>query len=919
MNKILKYSLFGLLGFVLVIVVIAAIFAATFNPNDYKPMIVKLVKDKKQRTLNIEGDIKLAFWPKLGANLGKVSLSEHNGDKEFAAVDGLKVSLALLPLLKKDLVVDNVYIDGARANIVRHADGSTNFDDLLSPDDDEPSQAVKFDISGINISKSAVNFTDEGANSQYSVKNFNLETGRVAPATPFDLSSDFELSASAPKVEAKVKLQGNFMADLDNKHFAVRKLDAAVTGDVATLQQADIRLSGDVDAKTEQMELLVNSLKLAVTGRMDQAKLALDLVAPKLVVQQNEVAGEQVELALSQEQGSDTLKAKLVLADIKGSQKAVQSSGVNGEVSLKQATRSLESKFSSPFKGNLQDLVFELPKLAGKIDIKDPALPKGGAQGGFDFKLLADVKQEQVESDFSLDVEDTKLKGDVKVAGFATPNIRFNLNGDKLDLNKLLGVKTTAAKTTAAKPAAAKPAETKTSQAAAKTGAGQDLSALKDLLLQGNVNLGSIIYEQYRLSGLKLGIKADGSTLSINPFNVKLDETTIKGKFGISRFAQPIYHFDVDIDSLDADRYITDSSAQPAAKQPATSKPEAAKPAADAPIDLSALRQLNADGELRIGALKVANVKSSQVRIKLKADSGVAELSPFSAKLYQGSMNGALTVDARNTPSIALRQDMSGIEISPLLVDAINNDMLSGKGNLNLDITTSGNTVSALKQGLNGKAGLKLQDGAVKGIDIAGTLRGAKDKLNTLKGKSSVAGDKSKQTDFSEMQASFNIKNGLAHNDDLSMKAPLFRITGSGDIDIAKETLDYVAKPTVVASLKGQGGADLQELNGLTIPVKLTGTFAKPAYAIDFAGLATALAQKKLLDGVGGSKGEAVKNLLEGNREDALKSLLNKRQDSKSAPQQESPAKQGESQPESAPAPTPEEKAKKKLNKLLGL
>ncbi|WP_025871901.1 AsmA family protein [Methylobacillus glycogenes] len=916
MNKILKYSLFGLAGFVLVLVIIVAIFAATFNPNDYKPMIVKLVKDKKQRTLNIEGDIKLAFWPKLGANLGKVTLSEHNGDQEFAAVDGLKVSLALLPLLKKDLVVDNVYVDGARANIVRHADGSTNFDDLLSPDDDEPSQAVKFDISGINISKSALNFTDEGVNSQYSVKNFNLETGRVAPATPFDLSSDFELSArlpneNTPKIEAKVKLQGNFMADLDNKHFAVRKLDAAVTGDVATLQQADIRLSGDVDAKTEQMELLVNSLKLAATGRLAEAKLAVDLIAPKLTVQQNEVSGEQVELALSQEQGSDTLKAKLVLADIKGSQKSVQSSGINGEVSLKQASRSVESKFSSPFKGNLQDLIFELPKLAGKIDIKDPALPKGGAQGSFDFKLLADVKQEKVDSDFSLDVEDTKLKGDVKVAGFAKPDIRFNLNGDKLDLNKLLG-----AKPTQQKPAA-QPAP-KPEQAAAKSGSGPDLSALKDLLLQGNVNLGSIIYEKYRLSGLKLGIKADGSTLNINPFNVKLDETSIKGKFGISRFAQPIYHFDVDIDTLDADRYITDSEAKPAKPaQPATTQAKAA----DAPIDLSALRQLNADGELRIGALKVANVKSAQVRIKLKADSGVAELSPFSARLYQGAMNGALTVDARSTPSIALRQDLSGIDIGPLLVDAINNDMLSGKGNLNLDISTSGNTVAALKRGLNGKAALKLQDGAVKGIDIAGTLRGAKDKLNALKGKSAVAGDKSKQTDFSEMQASFNLKNGVAHNDDLSMKAPLFRITGSGDIDIANETLDYLAKPTVVASLKGQGGADLQELNGLTIPVKLTGSFAKPAYAIDFAGLATALAQKKLLDGVGGSKGEAVKNLLEGNREDALKSLLNKRQDGKAAPQQEQatpaqPVEQGATPP---PAATPEEKAKKKLNKLLGL
>ncbi len=89
----------------------------------------------------------------------------------------------------------------------------------------------------------------------------------------------------------------------------------------------------------------------------------------------------------------------------------------------------------------------------------------------------------------------------------------------------------------------------------------------------------------------------------------------------------------------------------------------------------------------------------------------------------------------------------------------------------------------------------------------------------------SVASDQKQKTDFSEMSASFNIKNGVAHNDDLSIKAPILRITGSGDIDIGNETLNYVAKPTVVASLKGQGGNDLDKLSGLTFPIKLTGSF----------------------------------------------------------------------------------------------
>jgi AsmA protein len=900
MKKPFKYALFGLGGLVLLLAIIVAIVAATFNPNDYKPLVVKLVQDKKQRTLHIDGDIKLAFWPKIGADLGKISLSEHNGDKEFAAVNGLKVSLALLPLLRKQLVVDTIYVDGARANIVRYKDGSTNFDDLLSKDE-KPSE-IKFDIDGANVTNSAVTFSDEKTGGQYSLSKLNLKAGRITLARPFDLATDFILEANNPKLKAEATVKGNFMLDPEAKHFVAKGLDANVKGDMAGGKDVTVKLSGDVDAKPENMEFLVDGLKLALSGNFNGAKLAADLDAPKLTVLKDEVSGKEAHVNLTQDKGSDSLKAKLVLADIKGSPKSLQSSGITGEVAIKQAGgHSIESKFSSPFSGNLEKLVFDLPKLAGNVDVKDPALPTGTMQGTFALKLHTDIKQEQANSDFNLNIDTTKLDGNVAVTGFSKPNIKFNLTANQLDLNKLLGKKT----------ASTPSAESKS----AGTDKPTNLSALKDLLLQGNVNIGSIIYDKYRLSGLAFGVKADGEQLKVSPFAVKFDDTNIKGAFGISRFANPVYSFDVDMDKLDADRYITKTESKPA-------QPTPTKPNPDAPVDLSALKKFNANGDLHIGWLKLANVKSTDVRIKLKADDGVAELSPFSANLYQGSMAGTLKVDARTTPNIAFKQDMKGIAIGPLLVDAINNDMLSGKGNLNLDVTTQGATVGALKKSLNGKAALNLTDGAVKGIDIAGTLRGAKDKLNTLKSQTHVESDKSKQTDFSEMSASFNIKNGVAHNDDLSMKAPLFRITGSGDVDIANETINYLAKPTVVATLKGQGGADLAAMNGLTIPVKLSGTFAKPSYAIDFAGLATALAQKKLLEGVGGTKGEAVQKLLGGDKAGGLESLLggNKK---KSTEQPAAPATTDGTAP-AQPAPekkaeTPEEKAKKKLNKLLGL
>ena len=120
MKKLVKYSAYGLGSLISLILVVMAIVALTFNPNDYKQKVIDLVQEKKGRTLKLDGDIKLAFWPKIGADLGKISLSEHQNNKAFAAVDGVKVSLALLPLLKKELIVDTIYIDGAKANIVQY-------------------------------------------------------------------------------------------------------------------------------------------------------------------------------------------------------------------------------------------------------------------------------------------------------------------------------------------------------------------------------------------------------------------------------------------------------------------------------------------------------------------------------------------------------------------------------------------------------------------------------------------------------------------------------------------------------------------------------------------------------------------------------------------------------------------------------
>jgi AsmA protein len=105
MNRILKFALVGIGVIIGLATVIVAYVTATFNPNDYKAEIIQMVKERTQRTLSIGGDIRLSFYPRIGAEVGRVSLSEVKGDSEFTSVESAHVSLALIPLLSKHLVV----------------------------------------------------------------------------------------------------------------------------------------------------------------------------------------------------------------------------------------------------------------------------------------------------------------------------------------------------------------------------------------------------------------------------------------------------------------------------------------------------------------------------------------------------------------------------------------------------------------------------------------------------------------------------------------------------------------------------------------------------------------------------------------------------------------------------------------------
>lgn len=320
----------------------------------------------------------------------------------------------------------------------------------------------------------------------------------------------------------------------------------------------------------------------------------------------------------------------------------------------------------------------------------------------------------------------------------------------------------------------------------------------------------------------------------------RLDDSKMDLKLAVERFAPLALGFALDIDQLNVDHYLPPKKAGQGGG--ASAKAEAGK-AAEAKIDLAALKGLDIKGSVKVGRLEAHKLKLSGLDARIEAADGRLQVAPLRANLYGGSLDGSLSANAGNN-QFALRQNLRGVDIAPLLKDLADKDILEGHGSVSLDVTTRGDTVSALKRGLAGNASLALSNGAIKGLNVAKLLREAK---ALLSGKQAMSGNASmaEKTDFSALTASFRIDGGVARNSDLSLKSPVLRLAGEGDIDIGNDRIDYLAKVSVDDSLTGSG-SELAQLKGITVPLRLRGPYPQIAYTLELDKLLVEAAKTKL-------------------------------------------------------------------------
>jgi AsmA protein len=491
MRRLLKWALWGGLVFAILAAACATYLALTFDPNRYKPEIERLVRDETGRTLKLSGRLQLTFYPSVGVRLAGLSLSERLSEQEFLSLESAHASVKVLPLLRGDVVVDAVRFSGLKARVVQGKDGRFNFDDLLGgekakaipPAKDKPKADPGVEAKSKVEKKSGgtgpVDFQVSSVRFDRAAIDYrDLRTDSEMLFSDMRLTTGRIAGNAGGKLELSARAKGR-NPDLD----VVLELRSGYKlglPDAIGLQKLDFKLKGAAAGLT--------GLELAADG-----DAGFDL--PR-----NQLRVEALSLSFKGANGPDQLDGMLKLAGARLSERTLDVPKLSADITLASAglpapLRPLKLPLSGSAKANFEKQTASL-ELAGKID-------------------------------------QSQVKAKIGLARFTPPSYSFDIEIDRLNLDRYLAADKPAASPAPA-PAPAIAAPGKSSETPV------DLSPLKGLNGEGMVRIGALQVRGLRLAEVKAELRAAAGRVDIAPHSARLYEGSVAGDLALDANANRI-------------------------------------------------------------------------------------------------------------------------------------------------------------------------------------------------------------------------------------------------------------------------------------------------------------------------------------------------------------------------------------------
>ncbi|WP_122669179.1 AsmA family protein [Pseudomonas viridiflava] len=239
-----------ILGLLLIIVALGFALTHLFDPNDYKDEIRQLAREKANVELTLNGDIGWSLFPWLGLELHDTHVATLTApDQPFADVQMLGLSVRVLPLLRKQVQMSDIRVEGLNLMLHRDEQGHGNWEDIgkppavastdakpettptpEAPKPERASQPLKLDIDSLTVNNARVDYSDARKGQTFTAESIQLSTGPIREASDIPIKLTAFLSTNQPVVRAKTELVGELRMDRVLKRY----------------QFEDMRLSGEV-------------------------------------------------------------------------------------------------------------------------------------------------------------------------------------------------------------------------------------------------------------------------------------------------------------------------------------------------------------------------------------------------------------------------------------------------------------------------------------------------------------------------------------------------------------------------------------------------------------------------------------------------------------------------------------------------
>ena len=247
--------------------------------------------------------------------------------------------------------------------------------------------------------------------------------------------------------------------------------------------------------------------------------------------------------------------------------------------------------------------------------------------------------------------------------------------------------------------------------------------------------------------------------------------------------------------------------------QPSKTPPSGDKVLPAEPFSLEKLKAANADVNFRGEKIITDKMPLEKMTAHLTLQNGVLRLSPLDFSVAGGNLVSQIEMDARKQP-IATRADITakGLDLALMFPESKLAQTSAGMMGGRAKLTGNGSSLGQMLGTANGEAALIMDGGTVSELLL---------RLSNLDIANSVivflGGDK--KVPIRCLVSNFKAVNGDFQVESLLLETPKVDVTGSGDINLADETL----------RLRLVSESESFSLASLRGPIVITGSLKKPA------------------------------------------------------------------------------------------